>query len=161
MTSTQGHRADYLRLIAERLALPGIKTVAQSPGMSEAYRISIQYHDARHPDQVATLTRTQFGRVMLTVAYKRVHHTPSFEFEMTLQEYQAFDIAMRRAGFDRRDDQADLPFIGADLWLIERASGSFVHNLVLSPTLADGVYGWMVEAVKTHLPLAIRAISLG
>ncbi len=152
-------RADSLRLIASRLELPELKVMVRQPGLSEAYRVTIHYHDGRHPDQVATLSRWQDNSVMLSVGYKRVRHHPLFEYPLELERFHDFDLAMRRLGFDRRDDQPDLPSFGEDLWLLERASGNFSHDLVLAPRLADGVYGWLVAAVQHHLPQAVRAIQ--
>jgi hypothetical protein len=148
-----------LRLIATQLGLPSLQDVVRLPGISEGYRITIRYHDARHPDQVATLTRDQQGVVMLSMIYKRTRHHPSFEYRLESDRYRDFDLAMRRLGYDRRGDQPDLPLLNTDLWLIERASGSYRHEIVLAPALAEGVYGWMVDAVRHHLPQAVRAIQ--
>jgi hypothetical protein len=159
LTDARGRRADTLRLIADRLGLPELREVIRQPGIDEAYRVTIQYHDGRHPDQVATLTRAQNGSVMLIVAYRRHHHQPVFEYPLDLERFRDFDLALRRVGFDRRDDQPDLPYLGEDFWMIERASGSFLHDLVLSPEHAVGVYAWMIEVVKELLPQAVRAIQ--
>lgn len=152
-------RADTLRVIAGRLGLDELTTLTRQPGVNEAYRVTLHYHDGRHPDQVATLTRARYEAVLLSVKYKRFHHQPAFEYPLTTHVYHDFDLAMRRLGFDRRDDQPDIMFVGEDLWLIERSSGSFFHDIVVAPDRATGVYGWMVETVTEHLPQAVRAIQ--
>ena len=159
MNSPLLRRADTLRFIAMRLALPELVYVVRQPGFNEAYRITIQHHDSHLADQVATVTHAADGTVNLNVVYRRARLNPAFDFPLDEEHFRAFDLAMRRLGFDRRDDQPDLPYLGADLWLVERASGSFLHDVVLAPELADGVYGWFVDAIKEHLPLAVRSIQ--
>jgi hypothetical protein len=159
VTGALGRRANTLRFIADRLGLPELRVVIRQPGIDEAYRLTVQYFDGRHPDQVATLTRARDGTVLLTVAYRRMHHQPVFEYPLQLEQYRDFDLALRKLGFDRRDDQPDMPYMGQDFWLIERASGSFFHDMVLSPERAEGAYGWIVEAVRGRLPQAVRVIQ--
>ncbi|MBN1965839.1 MAG: hypothetical protein JW910_14400 [Anaerolineae bacterium] len=151
-------RADLLRFIAGRLELPALRDVARGPGVIAAYRVTIEYHNGRHPNQVATLIRRQAGAA-LTVVYRRVHAQPEFTFTVDAERYRAFDAALRRLGFDRLDDQSDLPSIGVDLWLVERASGSHLHDFVLSPEQAVGLYASVVGVVREHLPQAVRAIQ--
>lgn len=152
------YHADALRLIARRLNLPELRAIVRQPGISEAYRLTIYYHDGRHPDQVATLIRTQYDRVTLVTVYRRVRHQPALDYSLDPDRYRLFDLALRRLGFDRHDNQPDLPYSGADLWLLERASGSFAHSIVIAPEQATGVYARMVAAVRDHLPEAARAI---
>ncbi len=152
------YHADALRLIARRLSLPELRAIVRQPGISEAYRLTIHYHDGRHPDQVATLTRSQYGVVTLVVVYRRVRHQPSLEYSLDSDRYRLFDLALRRLGFDRYDNQPDLPYGDADLWLLERASGSFAHSIVIAPEQATDVYAQLVAVVRLHLPEAARAI---
>lgn len=159
MTGMTGRQADVLRLVAVRLGLPDLQEVVRQPGINEAYRITIQYGDARHPAQVSTATHTQDGSAWLEVVYKRTYHQPSFEYPLTADQYLAFDLALRKLGFDRLDDQPDLPYIGVDMWLIERAAGSYRHAVVFSPESPPGVYGWIMDMVKERLPQAVRAIQ--
>ncbi len=152
-------RADALRFVAMRLGLPDLREVVRQPGINEAYRITIQYHAGHYADQVATLIYGQPTSARLSVIYRRSNSQPSFDYPLDPERYREFDLTMRRLGFDRRDDQSEVPYLGVDLWLIERASGSFFHDVVMSPELADGVYGWFLDAVKTQIPLAIRPIQ--
>ena len=92
-------RADTLRLIAGRLGLEELAAITRQPGINEAYRITLHYHDGRHPDQVATLTRARHEAVLLSVKYKRFHHQPAFEYPFAPDVYHDFDLAMRRLGF--------------------------------------------------------------
>jgi hypothetical protein len=151
-------RADFLRFIAVRLRRPELRDVVRQPGVSAAYRITIHYDEGQYADQIATLVHGQGGAAVLEVAYRRAHQHPTFEFPFGAERYQAFDLAMRRLGFDRLDDQPDVVFPGTDLWLIERASGSYLHDVVLAPALAQGVYGWLVDTVRKHVREALRPI---
>lgn len=156
--SMQRH-ADTLRFIAERLGLAGLRHVVRQPGVNEAYRISIHYYDGRHPDQVATLVVGAHRTVTLSVAYRRMHNHPAFEYSIDPDRFRMFDQTMRRLGFDHTDDQDDMPYLGADLWLLERSSGTFFHDLVLAPATAEGVHRDLMQAVTAHLKEAVRAIQ--
>jgi hypothetical protein len=136
-----------LRFIATRLELPELERQARQPGLTQAYRLTIQYHDARHPDQVATLIKTQQRlEAALTVHYRRVDSAPlALEYSIPTPRYEAFQAALRKLGFDHLDDPPDVPYYGADLWLVERAAGSFHHDLVFAPALAQGDYLLMME----------------
>jgi hypothetical protein len=47
-----------------------------------------------------------------------------------------------------------------DVWLVERAAGSYFHDVVLSPGTATGHHRELVIAIKTHLPEAIRGLAV-
>lgn len=159
MTGTRGRHADGLRLIAARLDLPPLAEVARRPGINEAYRLTIQYHDGRCADQVATLTHSQHREVLLSVVYRRLYQHPALEYLLEEDRFKDLDIALRRLKFDQMDDQPDLPFIGVDFWLIERASGSYLHDLVLAPDSAEGLYGWLADTFRDRLPEALRTLK--
>lgn len=154
----EARRADPIRLIALRLKQDELRNLTRQPGVNEVFRVTIQYHDARHPNQVATLMRGHTGcdlRVVYDKPGKDVYFTHTIEPE----RYQALLTALRRVNFDTLDDQPDVPFFGVDLWLVERASGSFYHDVVLSPESARGFYREMILAIRTHLKEALREIA--
>jgi hypothetical protein len=45
-----------------------------------------------------------------------------------------------------------------DLWLLERAAGSFNHSVVIAPALAQGAYNTLAACVKTYIPEALREV---
>jgi hypothetical protein len=154
-------RADALRLIALRLNVPPIEVVARTPGTNEAYRITVQYLDGQHPDQIATLTLGQSGAdsAKLSVHYRRADGRPLVLTPLLPPEQaRNFSTELRTLGFDRLDDMPDLPWRSAELWLIERAAGAFVRDLVLSPGTAQGKYFKIVTSVREKLPEAVRPI---
>lgn len=152
-------RADPIRLIALRLKQNELLNLTQQPGINEAFRVTIQYHDGRHPNQVATLTRGHSGTGTLLVAYDKPLKDVRFTYPVSLERYQALLLALRRVKFDRLDDQPDVPFFGVDLWLIERASGSFYHDVVMAPDSARGFYRELLLTVREHLKEAVRSIE--
>ena len=155
-------RSDALRFVATRLMLPTINEVVRTPGIGEAYRITVQYHDGRAPEQVATLTigQAQAGRAELTVRYRRLDTAPlTLTPLIAVERARALASGLRTLGFDRLDDMPDLPWHGADLWLIERAVGNFVRDVVLAPQSATQVYATLVGLVNTYLHEAIRPLN--
>jgi hypothetical protein len=77
-------------------------------------------------------------------------------YDIPQQRYQQLLGALRQARFDHLDDQPNLPFLGVDLWLIERAAGRFRHDIVLSPAAAAGNYREFVRAFQEYLPESVR-----
>ena len=153
-------RADSLRIIATRLRLRPLRQIIRQPGISEAFQLTIQYHDGRYPNQVATLTRAHTNAIVLEVVYRQGDGPPVCRYEFALERFRAFDRALRRLGFDSLDDQPDMPIAGVDLWLMERASGSYARDVVLAPTSASGPYAALWEACLLHMREAIQTISL-
>ncbi len=154
----EARRADPIRLIALRLRQDELRYVVQQPGVNEALRVTIQYHDGRHPNQVATLTRGHGAECTLLVVYDRPGRDVRFTYPVTLERYMTLLSALRRAGFDALDDQPDVPYFGVDLWLVERASGSFYHDVVLQPESAAGLHGEIAGAIRTQLREALRPV---
>ncbi len=151
-------RADPIRLIALRLNQDEVRNLTQHPGVNEAFRVTIQYHDGRHPNQVATLTRGHNACALKTV-YDKPGKYVYFTHLIDLDRYRSLLAALRRARFDTIDDQPDVPFFGVDLWLVERASGSYYHDVVLSPDSARGFYREMLLTIREHLKEALREIE--
>jgi hypothetical protein len=73
--------------------------------------------------------------------------------------YEAFINTLDTLRFDRLPDQPGIPSYGADLWLLERAAGSFSTSLMLAPERASGVYASLVALIRARLPEAIREIQ--
>jgi hypothetical protein len=156
----QRHAAT-LRLLALHFGLPELERVARAPGVMEAFRVTLQYHDARHPDQVATLIKFQaVGPAKLAVYYRLPDdRTLTYDHEIPIERFRALVGALRKLDFDRLDDLPNLPSHGADLWLVERASGTFHHDLALSPEHASGKHTELVELIRKHLRESVRAIE--
>lgn len=151
-----------LRLIALRLATPDLEVVAAQPGVVEAFRVTVRYHDGRHPDQIGTvIKRRGMTEAALTLAYRRPEDKPLIlDLKISGETFSTFSAGLRKLNFDRLDDPPEIPWTGADLWLLERASASFHHDLIIAPDSAVGIYEEVTAAVRTHLKEALRMISL-
>jgi hypothetical protein len=150
-----------LRLIALRLNVPELVTVAHQPQVTEAIRFTVQYHDARHPDQVATLVRERADEgARLSVAYRRATgRALALDFRIDRARFEAFRAALKRIGFDRLEDFADIPWYGADLWLVERAAGSFHHDVIIPPGTGTGIHADIISLTRQYIREAVRAIN--
>ena len=74
--------------------------------------------------------------------------------------YQEFVKAVMGLHFDKLPDQPDLPaYNSTDLWLIERAAGTFSHSVILAPELARDEFSKLVNAVRNGLPEALRQVK--
>ncbi|MEP7287141.1 MAG: hypothetical protein ABI947_15410, partial [Chloroflexota bacterium] len=122
---------------------------------------TIQYHDGRHPDQVATLIKMQASE-MLTMAihYRRANDKPLvLNHRIDLERFRTFDATLRKLGYDKLDDCDDIPWYGADLWLLERAASTFHHDMIVAPASVMGVHAEIVKLVRDSLHEAVRAIN--
>ena len=79
-------------------------------------------------------------------------------YPVTLERYNGFVQALHTLGFDQMKDQPNLSTFEVDLWLIERAAGTYVKNLILSPQRAEGAYAQLIGAVQKYLPEALREV---
>ena len=155
-------RAAPLRFIAVRLAVPELESAARQPGVAEVFRLTIQYHDGRHPDQIATATKMPQpgGPVRLNVHYRRANDQALvLEYAIDGERFSAMNAALRKLGFDKLDDPPEIPWYGADLWLVERAAGSFHHDLIIAPDGATGTHAEIVKLIRENLREAVRAIN--
>ncbi len=155
-------RSAPLRLVAVRLNEPESEALARTPGVIEAFRATVQYHDARCPDQVATLTKPRsMDGARLRVAYRRSNDKPLvFELVVDARRYGIVGAGLRKLEFDRLDDMPDIPWSDADLWLLERASGTFHHDIIIPPDHATGLFAQIVSLVRDNLKEAVRTINV-
>lgn len=150
-------QADILRTIATRLDLPDFRKLTQQPTINEAVRVSIYHHSSNRPDSVATLVYGHHqSTCSLHVCYDRPNRRADLQFQIPVMRYNALLGALRKSNFDHLDDESTLPFYGVDLWLIERAAGSFHHDVVLCPESATGKHRELLRALQDHLPEAVR-----
>jgi hypothetical protein len=154
------NQAYTLRAIAKHAGVPTLREVAQTAGLQAAYRITVHYHDLRARDSVATLVYTrqngaQLGVVFLgALAHKPLQHT------ILQNRYEAFVRSLQMMHFDALPDQAKLPAHSADLWLVERAAGSFLKSVILAPDAAEGSYQLLANVIREYLPAALKVVSL-
>jgi hypothetical protein len=155
-------QSEPLRLVAVMLSLPELYTVAQLPGVIDTYRLTQQFHDGRQPNQIATLIRRQ-GKpgASLSVSYWRPGEKPLvMEYALEQARYEALASALRKQSFDNMDDMPDLPWLNADLWMLERAAAGFYHDVILAPATAQGAYLALIETIQLQLKEAVRQVYI-
>ena len=154
---TERHAA-LLRSVAERLDQPPVRLLARPPGVRAVYRVTVHYDDRRALDAVTTVRRDSAGAAF-TVRYEGLSHLRPAAQRLALGRLTALAQAWQRAGFDRLYDQPGVTLRGLDLWLLERAAGTFVHSVIVAPQAAAGGWAALAEAVRLHLPEALREIA--
>lgn len=155
-----GFQAPLLRAIATQLGLPSVLEIAREPRISEVYRITVQYFDGRYCNSVATLVTVHGAQPVLEVAYQRALARKPLAHAVDADQYAEFVRAVKGLRFDHMADQPDLPtYNSTDLWLIERAAGTFAHSVILAPELARDAHSRLANAVKHGLPQALRAVK--
>src|SRR5258708_4005900 len=150
-----------LRLIAARLGLPELEQVALQAGVTETFRLTVKYHDGRHPDQVATAVKHQSKAVpSLNVVYRRVNGDAlTLEQPLDLERFRAMIATLKKIGYDRMDEDKTIDWVNADVWLVERAASAFHHDVIIAPATASGIYADIVALVTSSMREAVRAIA--
>jgi hypothetical protein len=158
VTQGSSFHAPSLLAIAARCGLPSVGQLARQPGLQGVFRVTVSYHDQRARHTVTTLTRAAVG-YGLEIVFEGAVGKPLYH-PLDPDRFDAFARALVGVGFDRIKDAPDLPAPGkGDVWLIERAAGSFAHGLLLAPDRAEGVYMRLVNAVRHGLPEALRQVK--
>lgn len=151
--------ASLLTTITEQLKLPPIGKLALQPGVRAVYRLTIRYHDRRAHDSVATVIRTGREGAGLEVVFRGRFEQKPLRFQVSQADYEGLAKGFQEVNFDKLGDQPHLKSYGADLWLWERAAGTFQKGVVLAPVEAEGVYWRLVRLAWTHVPEAVRVVG--
>ncbi len=152
-------QASLLRAVADQCGLPSLRQVAQQPGVRAVYRLTIRYHDRRASDSIATLKRIGSDGALLEIVYRGLFNHKPLLFQIEQIRYDAWVAALHQLHFDTLPDQPDIPSHGLDLWLLERAAGSFVKNVVLAPALATGTYAALIQTLHARLPESLQELK--
>src|SRR4051812_25105173 len=135
--SILGFQAPLLRSVAAQLGLPPVSEVARTPGVREVYRFTIHYYDGRACNSVSTLTVSPTGGVRLENVYQHALNRKPIAYLIEDARYNGFVRAVKGLAFDKLPDQPNLPaYNSTDLWMIERAAGTFSHSVILAPEFA-------------------------
>ncbi len=153
------YQASPLRAIADQMRLEPVKTLALRPGTRAVFRLTVRYHDRRARDSVGTLRHLGRDEVKLEMVYRGLFDHKPLSIRIEPQRLEAFKTTLLRLRFDTLRDQPDLPAYGVDLWLLERAAGSFAWSVLLAPECAQGVYAELTQAVRRCLPEALRQVA--
>ncbi len=155
-----GFQAPLLRSVADQLKLPSVKTLARQPGIHELYRITVHYFDGRACNSVATLRRASVEGLVLETVYQHALGEQPLVHQIDEVRFEALVKAIKGLRFDKLADQPNLPdHHTTDLWLVERAAGTFVHSVILAPEIALDQYNALANAIKHGLPEALRVVK--
>ena len=158
--SILGFQAPLLRSVADQLGLPPVSEVARIPGVREVYRFTVHYYDGRACNSVATLGVSPTGGIQLENVYQRALLNKPLSYSIEAERYQEFVRAVMGLHFDKLPDQPNLPTYNlTDLWMIERAAGTFLHSVILAPEQARDEFSMLVNAVRHGLPEALRVVK--
>ncbi len=163
------HHIYTLRQVAEHVGALPLKVVVREPTVRAVYRVTVVYSDRRACDSVATLTwrtETQPERLaataqtdaLLSIAFRGAFGHQPLQYVIPAARYQALALALQHLQFDKLADQTNIPFFGADLWLVERGAGSFLKSVLLSPQAPPAEYAGLVDTLRQQLPEAFREI---
>lgn len=153
--------ASLLMGIIDQMKLTPLTKLALQPGVRAVYRLTIRYHDRRAIDSVATVVRTSGNGATLEVVFRGRFDQKPLRFLVSQADYEGLTFGFQKVNFDKLGDQADLKPYGEDLWLWERAAGTFHKSVLLAPSDADGAYWQLVRLAWTHLPEAVRVVDSG
>lgn len=148
-----------LRAIAYRTGVQALKDILRQPIMKAVYRVIVYHWDRRALDMVLTLHRAGADEAALTIVYDGLPHINPIRHAMPLEQYEAFVLALHRLHFDKLKDQPRLPEYGADLWMIERAAGTFIRGVIVAPDHAQGAYAELVAVIRQYMPEVMREIQ--
>jgi hypothetical protein len=151
--------ASQLRAIADQMSLPNTRRIAQSPGVSAVYRLTVRYHDRRAADSVATLLRVGKNEAKLEILYRGLFNHKPVNVSFDEARYEAFTSALQKVHFDSLADQQNIPPHGVDLWLLERAAGAFNKSVIIAPELTGSIYARLVYMIGSTLPEAVREVK--
>jgi hypothetical protein len=151
--------ASTLRAIADQMQLKPIEKLTLQPGVWAVYRLTIRYHDRRARDSVATVTRSGAAGARLEVVFRRLFEDKPLLFRVQQADYEGLMTGLQQVHFDRLEDQHDIPSYGVDLWMWERAAGTFYKSVIFAPELATGEHERLVKLAHTHLQEAVKEIE--
>lgn len=151
--------ASTLRAIADQMQLRPIEKLALQAGVWAVYRLTIRYHDRRARDSVATVIRRAEEGARLEVVFRKLFEDKPLVFQVRQADYEGLMTGFQQIHFDRLEDQRDIPSYGVDLWMWERAAGTFYQSVIFSPERATGEYKQLMWMARTHLPEAVQEIE--
>lgn len=155
------HLAFQLRAISQRLHLEPLRHVVRQAGYQTAWRLSVLYHDHRALDSVATLITRHQQSPQLAIHYQQLFNERPICHTIPAQRYEQLVNRLQSLRFDHLRDQPGLPdYPREDLWLLERAAGTFYHSLIIAPQSATDAHAQIVECLRQHLPEALRLIPV-
>lgn len=149
-----------IRAVIERLGLQPLKSLAQQPGVQTVYRIIAYYADGRAHHSVSTLWDKHGSP---TLQMESIHagffKNKALIRQIDRDDYLKFRAVLNQTKFDTLYFPSEDLLHVSTIWCIERATGSFYHQLVLTPHTTKKPYIQIVNAIDGYLHDAIREIG--
>ncbi len=152
------HHVSTLRAMIEAVGVDALHDIARRPGVRAVYRVAIHYHDGRARDSVGTVVVSATERPRLEVIYRVTFGGKPLVHIIDPTHLDAFTRLLQLVHFDKLDEQPNLPPYGVDLWMIERAAGSFSKSVIIAPAVAEYPYVALADAVRQNLPQVLREV---
>ena len=149
---------DLLQL-PTRLGMGDLAAAARASGVICALQIVVHQGNRRLRHSVARVVESQLGEVDLLVAYEGVDLSPR-RVSHTRERIAPLHRALDMARFDRLQDQPGITIADAPLWLVQRATGTHLHGVILAPDKPALPWSRIVNAVHDCLPAAVREAPL-
>ena len=146
--------------LASRLGLPDLAQAARAAGVMSVLEISAYYAQRRVRHSVARVIEYQRGEIELQVAYEGVRLERAPRIAIDEARVGKVNAALLAARFRSLEDQPGLSYEERSLWLIQQATGSFVHAIIVAPDRPEPPYSAIVNAIDDCLPEAIRELPL-
>lgn len=146
--------------VADNLGVQQLKVVAKQPGVISVLRITTYYPERRIRHAVATLVERSPDQRIMSIVHEGFNNHQPVRLVVPRESYDEVLDALQQAKFDKLLDQPDVSYKDHCLWLIQRASGIYIHEIIVSPDNPELPYSAIVNAIDLYLPEAIREIPL-
>ncbi len=146
--------------LASSLGLPNLERVAASAGVMSVLQITAYYAERRVRHSVARILEYQMGEIEMQLAYEGVKLAKPMRLTVEREHMEELNVVLLDVRFGKLGDQADLSYNERSLWLLQRASGSYLHSIMVAPDRPEPPYSTIVNAIDAYLPEAIREVPL-
>ena len=146
--------------VADNLGVPHIKDIAKQVGVISVLRITAYYSERKARHSVATLVQSHRDQRNMSVVYEGFFNHKPVTLNVTRDSHENVLSALEQAKFDKLYDQPLVSYKDHILWLIQRASGIYLHGIIVSPDIPQMPYSLIVNAIDAYLPEAVRELPL-
>ena len=146
--------------VADNLGVSNIKDITKQAGIISVLRITAYYPERKARHSIATLVQRHQDKREMTVVYEGFFNHQPINKSVARDDLENVLNALQQARFDNLYDQPTLSYKDHILWLIQRASGIYLHGIIVSPDVPQMPYSLIVNAVDAYLPEAIREVPL-
>ncbi len=153
------HQVAIFRNLAARVGVQPLRDVARSPGLTEAYRITVHYSGMRVPDSVSTIRCYRQAAPVMESVYLGFFNHKAIIRRVSSEPFEQFRRGLIALRFDKLTDQPNVPLFDVDLWLVERAANGFEKGVVIAPMNAADAYARIIELTRRWLPEAVRELQ--